>query len=116
MQSTCFRRSSAPKTRAKGREQQEEPSHVTFESFSIEIVRDSLRPVGTQNSGDGPLSVTLLSGALYDVFVTYALEVPHGVDPSTSLTIDATIIPEPGTGLLLMTGLVGLALRERRCA
>ena len=86
------------------------------EAFSINIVRDKTTLVGSQNSGAGPLSVTLLSNALYDVFISYALEVPHGVDPSTSLTIDVALaIPEPGTASLLALGLVGLGtLRQKR--
>ena len=85
-----------------------------YERFNVVVTRDGLIEVGFQSPGDGALSITLFSDSLYDVFVTYAFEIPHGVDPTASLTIGASVVPEPATGSLLALSLIALALSRRQ--
>ncbi len=56
--------------------------------------------------------------AVYDYYFDLFWSVPRGVEPIsgtvTLLSLEEGIVPEPSTGLLLLTGLLGLALRQRR--
>ncbi len=63
------------------------------------------------------MTVPLFADSLYEVFLVYGLSVPFGTDPSTSLSLSASLtpVPEPSSVTALMFGLlvVGSAIRPR---
>ncbi len=93
--------------------------------FDVEFSTDgiSYAPVGTANVtpvdtlfefdfGDGLVSDRL--------FVRFAIDAPNQLQVDSALfdnvAIKATLIPEPGTALLLLAGLAGLTVHGRRVA
>lgn len=69
------------------------------------------------NNNTGSLTGTLIAGNDYRLY--YAIDLYTSPSASTSGatatgSVSLSFVPEPGTGLLVMTGVLGLALRRRR--
>ena len=92
------------------------PTHL-YETFSASVLDDSAS-VASLLPGSGPAAVPLFADHFYEIEISYTYQVPHGIDPSESLTVAGSIghtpIPEPSTALLLALGLAGLAVGSRK--
>ena len=87
------------------------PTHL-YETFSA-IVLDDSSSVASLSPGSAPAAVPLFADHFYEIEISYEYLVPHGIDPSQTLTVAGSIghtaIPEPSTALMLALGLAGLA-------
>jgi hypothetical protein len=81
-------------------------------SFTLATFRFAgLPPAGTSSSGQ----IALVVDAFTELVVEDGMGVPDLAPFDAPLpVVDVTILPEPGTALLLGAGLVGLALRWRK--
>ncbi len=85
------------------------------ERFWISVY-DNSGLVHTVLAGDGPSTVALRIGQGYSTVYKYYLTVPHGTDPSYSLSVggQVQVVPEPAALLLWLAGLAGIT--GARCA
>lgn len=67
---------------------------------------------------DSPFVVGLGSELTNQAFVKFVFDAPEGPNQAIfdNVAVSATLIPEPGTALLLLTGLAGIAAHSRRRA
>jgi len=65
---------------------------------------------------DTPFTLALGSELTSQAFVKFVFDAPMGPDQAVidNVAVSATLIPEPGTALLLLTGLAGMAAQGRR--
>ena len=67
---------------------------------------------------DTPFALGLGSEVANQAFVKFVFDAPEGPNQAIidNVAVSATLIPEPGTALLLLTGLAGIAAHGRRRA
>lgn len=67
---------------------------------------------------DTPFALALGSELASQAFVKFVFDAPVGPDQAVidNVAVSATLVPEPGTALLLLTGLAGIAAHGRRRA
>ncbi len=89
-----------------------------YETGQLDVLQDGSTVIASLLPGGSGLSISLLAGHSYALVLSHALNVPYGIDPSTTLTVSGTLlpstVPEPPVSLLIGALLmIGVAVRRQ---